>query len=73
MVWVVVSVILTFAFGTALAKTANITILPFLIFGWPVIWAVIQIYPQIVFVQEVSNGVMSALTYDREEWCCCSV
>jgi len=35
----------------------------------PIIWAFIQIYPEIIFIHEVNQGIMSALTYDREEHC----
>ena len=39
-VWDIVSVILTFIFGVGLARSEGIQVKSFLMFGWPIIWAI---------------------------------
>ena len=33
---------------------------------WPIIWNLIYIYPNAIFIREVNNGIMSSETYARE-------
>lgn len=68
-VWTIIGVVLTFIYGAGLARATDYPISAFLMFAWPIIWAFIQIYPEIIFIHEVNQGIMSALTYDREEHC----
>ena len=66
-VWSIVAVILQFALNPTTGDDPASTVL-FIIVS--LVWGLITLYPLIIFINEVSRGIMSPLTYDREQHCC---
>lgn len=73
MVWIVIELILTLVLSTSLLKHMGRDVLEILYIVGPIAWTGIQLWPQAVYVTEVSTGTMSPLTYHREARCCCCV
>ena len=72
-VWQIINVIMSIVYGAGFAKVSDKDHPYFLMFAGPIIWSVIKIIPQIIFVREINQGIMSVLTYDREERSICCV
>ena len=69
-VWVIISVVLELVYSTLIAKITSGAVLGIIAEAWPIIWAIVMLYPMIIFIGEVSKGIMTPLTYDREKYCC---
>mmetsp|Transcript_41362 Transcript_41362/g.74564 ORF Transcript_41362/g.74564 Transcript_41362/m.74564 type:complete len:178 (-) Transcript_41362:221-754(-) len=69
--WVVTSLVLTIMFNVQYANDHGTSVYYSPIVD--IIWAVIVLYPHIVFIYEVRKGIMTPQTYSREEYSCCCV